>query len=47
MILSFANVNEDGAIYATHSTIEPALEILREFPNDTVVISVVSFEDEE
>lgn len=37
----FYSVNEDGEPYDRHETLTPAVVMLRQFPNDTVVITVV------
>lgn len=35
----YTNVNEEGESYGTHDELAPALALLDEFPNDTVVIT--------
>lgn len=39
--LLFENVNEEGEVYASTFSLEAALVYLEQFPNDTIVISVV------
>lgn len=37
----FLNINEEGEIYRRGNSIATALEVLREFPNDSVEIRIV------
>jgi hypothetical protein len=40
---AFFNVNEDGELYGqAWATLEPALSVLREFPNDMIIIRLVT-----
>jgi hypothetical protein len=36
----YTSVNEEGEVYDHHASVDAALAMLREFPNDTVVISL-------
>lgn len=39
----FFNVNEEGEVYdEPHAALDPALGVLREFPNDTIAVRLVS-----
>jgi hypothetical protein len=40
MKLRVANVNEEGETYRVHTDLQPALVLLAEFPNDSIVITV-------
>lgn len=39
--VKFHNVNEEGVPYDSHDSLEPALTVLREFPNDSIVVVTV------
>ncbi len=45
--LLFTNVNEDGVPYGTHRNLEEAADMLWEFPNDTIVVTVKEFDEVE
>lgn len=37
----YSNVNEEGEVYGQYITLEPALTLLREFPNDHIRINLI------
>lgn len=39
---TFTNVNEEGEPYDSHDNLDAAMVVLRRFPNDTIVVSLVS-----
>lgn len=40
LVLVYVNVNEEGDEYDWHTELEPALAMLRSFPNDHIIVKL-------